>query len=87
MNAGKAHTNRLYWIFGSVTGTTPGINLGGVHFPLNPDFWTNITIASPNNATLANTKAKLNASGTGQASFIIPKVTDTRAAGLHPNAV
>ncbi len=45
MDAGSQHGNQLYWIFGSVTGATPGITLAGMHFPLNPDLWTDITIA------------------------------------------
>ncbi|MHC4896955.1 MAG: DUF7948 domain-containing protein [Planctomycetota bacterium] len=86
VNAGKAHANRSYWIFGSVTGTTPGITLasaiGAVHIPLNPDIWTDYTIGLANTATLSNTKATLDASGTAQAAFNIPKVNLPGAIGV-----
>ncbi|MHC4852479.1 MAG: hypothetical protein ACYTF5_10710, partial [Planctomycetota bacterium] len=78
--------NRSYWIFGSVTGTTPGITLasaiGAVHIPLNPDIWTDYTIGMANTATLSNTKATLDASGTAQAAFNIPKVNLPGAIGV-----
>jgi hypothetical protein len=86
VNAGKAHANRSYWILGSVTGTTPGVTLGSaigvVHIGLNPDIWTNYTIALANSPTLGNTKATLDASGTAQASFNIPKVNLPSAIGV-----
>ena len=86
LDAGRQHATRLYWVLGSVTGTTPGVNLasaiGSVNIPLNPDFWTDITIALSNTATLANTKATLDASGRAQAAFNIPRVTDARAIGV-----
>ncbi len=86
VNAGQAHAGRSYWIFGSVTGTTPGVTLGSaigpVHIPLNPDPWTDYTIALANTSILANTKGTLDASGTSQASFNIPKINLPSAVGL-----
>ncbi|MHC4815220.1 MAG: kelch repeat-containing protein, partial [Planctomycetota bacterium] len=45
LNAGSQHGSRLYWVFGSLTGTTPGVTLvsaiGSVNIPLVPDFYTN----------------------------------------------
>ncbi|MHC4513330.1 MAG: FG-GAP repeat domain-containing protein [Planctomycetota bacterium] len=86
LDAGPRNGTRRYWVFGSVTGTTPGITLasaiGAVHIPLNPDPWTDITIAMPNTATLANTKATLDAAGRAQATFNIPKVNLPSAIGV-----
>ncbi|MEE9127890.1 MAG: hypothetical protein V3U11_12190, partial [Planctomycetota bacterium] len=86
VNAGPAHAGRSYWIFGSVTGTTPGVTLGSaigaLHIPLNPDIWTDYTIALANTPTLNNTKATLDKSGTAQASFNVPKVNLPSAIGL-----
>ncbi len=52
LDAGTTNANRLYWIFGSVTGTSPGVTLGSaigsVHIQLNPDIWTDYTIALTN---------------------------------------
>jgi hypothetical protein len=56
LNAGSQHGSRLYWLFGSLTGTSPGVTLisavGAVTIPLVPDFYTTITIAQPNTAFL-----------------------------------
>jgi hypothetical protein len=86
VDAGWAHAGRSYWIFGSVTGTTPGVTLGSaigaVHIPLVPDIWTDITIGFANTPTLRNTKRTLNASGTAQASFNIPPTNLPSAIGL-----
>jgi len=86
VNAGKAHATRSYWIFGSLTGTTPGVTLysavGAVTIPLVPDLYTNITIANPNSQYLVKTKGTLNAAGTAVASFIVPPLKNTGAIGL-----
>ncbi|MHC4515016.1 MAG: hypothetical protein ACYS5W_15105 [Planctomycetota bacterium] len=86
LNAGTANASRLYWIFGSVTGTSPGVTLisavGAVTIPLVPDFYTTITIAQPNTALLVKTKSALDASGKGQASLMVPKINDQNAIGV-----
>ena len=82
LDAGTQHGARFYWILGSLTGTSPGINLGGLHLPLNPDPWTDITIAWANTLWLTNTNGRLDPSGRAQAFFNVPKVTDTRVIGL-----
>ena len=86
LNAGTQHGTRLYWIFGSVTGTTPGVNLGSaigtVNIPLNPDIWTDIMITQANTLTLVNTKATLDASGKAKAAFRIPPFNIPSAIGL-----
>ena len=55
---------------------------GPLNIPLNSDSWTDCTIAFANNATLTNTKATLDASGTAQASFNIPKTNLSSAIGM-----
>jgi hypothetical protein len=86
LDAGAEHGGRLYWLFGSVTGTMPGVDLasaiGAVHVPLNPDIWTDYTIALANTAILAGTKGSLDPSGGAQALLNIPKVTNPSAIGL-----
>ena len=44
LDAGKQHAGKSYWIFGSF-GTSPGITLGGVRIPLNPDGYTDLAMA------------------------------------------
>jgi hypothetical protein len=56
--------------------------VGTVTIPLVPDFYTTITIAQPNTALLVKTKGALNASGQGQASLVVPKITDQNAIGV-----
>ncbi len=73
LDAGTEHATRSYWLLGSATGNRPGISLGGVHFPLNPDFYTDFTIAFANTAVLINTRGKLNGTGRGAAFLKVPK--------------
>ncbi|MHC4854145.1 MAG: hypothetical protein ACYTF5_19245, partial [Planctomycetota bacterium] len=63
---------RLYWIVGSVTGTSPGINLSGVSIPLNPDPYTDFTIANTNSTLLTNFRGSLDTEGKATASFNVP---------------
>lgn len=72
LNSGTGLGNKLYWIFGSMSGTTPGINLLGVNIPLNPDAYTDIAIGAVNSTVFTNFKRTLSATGTATASLIIP---------------
>ncbi len=86
LNAGTTNATRLYWIFGSVTGTSPGVTLassaGSVTLPLNPDFWTDITIGFANSSLLSKTRGALDNTGKAQAAFNVPKITNTSAIGV-----
>ena len=82
VNAGKAHANRLYWIFGSMTGTSPGINLLGVHIPLNPDLYTDLAMGAVNGKEFTNFRGTLDANGLAIASFNVPSQL-AAAAGIH----
>ena len=72
VNAGKRHANRLYWIFGSMTGTNPGVNLLGVHIPLNPDPYTDVAIATVNTTVFTNFRGTLDSNGLATGSFNVP---------------
>jgi hypothetical protein len=72
VNAGKQHAGRSYWLFGSATGTLPGVNLGNLHVPLNPDVYTNFTIGNANSTILKSTRGTLDANGRAAASFNVP---------------
>ncbi len=86
MDAGSRNGTRLYWVFGSVTGTSPGVTLaspvGSVTIPLNPDLYTDITIGFANTALLTKTRGTLNATGKGSASLNVPKITNSSAIGV-----
>jgi hypothetical protein len=72
VNAGRAHANRLYWILGSVSGTSPGVNLLGVHIPLNPDAYTNLAMSCVNKSVFANFRGTLDGNGFAVASLNVP---------------
>ena len=72
VNAGRAHANRLYWIFGSETGTRPGVDLLGVHIPLNPDLYTIIAMGAVNGKEFTKFRGTLDANGLAAASFNVP---------------
>ena len=73
VHAGLANKGRNYWIFGSITGTTPGVNLasatGTVTMPLNPDIYTDITIAFANVGPFVKTRGVLDATGEATAQI------------------
>jgi hypothetical protein len=72
LEAGLAQSNRLYAIFGSVTGTIPGITLNGIHIPLNVDPYTSITIGSAVPPIFVRFRGVLGRSGQATASFHVP---------------
>jgi len=82
INAGSAHTGRLYWIFGSLTGTWPETALGPVSIPLVPDLYTSLTIALPNTPILSGFKGVIGAGGKASASFNIPNNAPAAAVGI-----
>jgi hypothetical protein len=82
LSAGPSHAGRQYWVFGNfaVNGTAPGVNLGSVNIPLNPDPWTQVTIDFANTAALFMTKGTLD--GSGQASASLNSLAPQPAAPL-----
>ncbi|MHC4920111.1 MAG: hypothetical protein ACYTKC_10980, partial [Planctomycetota bacterium] len=73
LNAGTQLANKSYWIFGSATGTTPGINLYGFNIPLMPDVYTDVCFVNANSTIFSNFKGTLSATGTATASLNVPK--------------
>lgn len=72
VDAGKAYAGFNYWVFGTVTGTSPGIRLLGVDIPLNIDLYTNFTISSPNVPPLSRFRGVLDVDGKATAGFRLP---------------
>jgi hypothetical protein len=82
LEAGLANANRPYWVLGTFSGTTPGLNLaGGTHLPLNPSLYLTFTITNPNTGLLSNSLGFLNANGHGASTFTLPHIP-AQAAGL-----
>ncbi len=44
LDAGVANAGRLYLMAGSMSGSSPGLNVGGLHVPLNPDWFTSAVL-------------------------------------------
>ncbi|MHC5071012.1 MAG: LamG-like jellyroll fold domain-containing protein [Planctomycetota bacterium] len=81
--AGSAHVGKLYWIFGSLTGTFPGVQLGPVTVPLQPDLYTNLTLGLANTAPLTRFRGVLAQNGAATAALNMPKgYNDPNAIGL-----
>jgi hypothetical protein len=72
VDAGKTHKNLRYWIFGSETGTSPGVDLLGVRIPLNVDLYTVVAMGAVNSKEFTNFRGTLDSNGLAKASFNIP---------------
>ena len=55
---------------------------GSVIGPLNPDFYLDLSTAIPNSTFLPKSMGTLDASGKGQAAFVLPKISNQNAIGL-----
>lgn len=73
LNAGSAQAFRLYWIFGSISGAAPGVTLGGVHIPLQPDPYTDLAMTLTNGSVFTNFRSVLDQNGSAKASLNLPK--------------
>ncbi len=87
LDAGTTNGNRSYWIFGSVTGTSPGVTLGSavgpVTIPLVPDVYTNLTIALANISPFVSTRGTLDAAGkNANGKLVVPVISDQGLIGL-----
>lgn len=69
---GLAHAGRPYLIVGSASGTTPGLQLGGVGITLNPDAYTDFTLGFPNHSVFNGFRGTLDAQGRARAALQVP---------------
>jgi hypothetical protein len=75
LRAGVANAGRGYYVLGSVTGTTPGLQFSpAVLLPLNYDFYFDFLVSNPN-TLVQGSFATLDAAGQGSATFALPPVT------------
>lgn len=72
LDGGTAQAGNTYLVVGSVTGTTPGFNVGPIHVPLNNDPYFSITVQFANTPAYMNTFGTLDAEGQGTATINIP---------------
>lgn len=73
LDAGPVFAHKPYWIFGSITGTSPGISLNGIDIPLNVDVYTQLAMENVTaNPPYKGFRSALDANGTATAQFILP---------------
>ncbi|MEO0651134.1 MAG: hypothetical protein AAFZ65_10695, partial [Planctomycetota bacterium] len=72
LDVGPAIGSEIYWLFGSVSGTAPGIAAGGVVLPLNPDAYFTASIAQANQGPFVSTQGQLDVFGIGSAALSVP---------------
>ncbi|MBK6939067.1 MAG: hypothetical protein IPH13_02520 [Planctomycetes bacterium] len=72
VDGGLARAGMTYFVAGSATGTTPGLNVGAINIPLNPDAYFNLTLTLPNQGAFVNTLGTLDSAGRAEAALVIP---------------
>ena len=65
-----------------MTGTNPGVAIGGITIPVTFDAYTDFTVAAPNSALLSMSRGPLDPQGGGKATFNLPKGLSTSLVGL-----
>ncbi len=73
-NAGTSNANRGYGIFGGTSGSTPGITVNFVNFPLNYDSFTDLIFPFYGTSLFSNFTGISSATGTGVATMNIPPI-------------
>lgn len=63
IDIGPNHAGDGYFLLASGSGTSPGIAAGGINVPINPDFWTDLSIVFANSAIFPNSTGILSATG------------------------
>jgi plastocyanin len=84
LQAGPAHAGEVYFMLGSLSGTTPGTPFGGLVVPLNVDSYTLDLLAAPG-AIIAGQLGFLDAAGEANASLTVPAGLDPTLAGITAN--
>lgn len=70
---GPARPNRPdYLLLGSLSGTAPGISLGTITLPLNPDWFLTTSYLLRNGDLFSGTEGRLAPSGRGHARLNVP---------------
>lgn len=72
LDAGAANALTAYVVAASGSGTTPGLPLGSIVLPLNPDPWFNGSLLLANSALFVNTFGTLDIAGRAQSQFVVP---------------
>lgn len=90
IHAGPGQGVRLYGILGTLSGTRPGIvtPLGPQVLPLNPDFWTQLSLDLADTIVYPNSLWVTDANGNATAGFNLPPgITALQGSMLHHAAI
>jgi hypothetical protein len=82
LDSGNAHGGELYLVLGSLSGTSPGVDLGVGLLPLNVDSYFNLTLTSPASTPLVGSVGNLAPDGTGAVALILTPALAQTAIGL-----
>lgn len=82
LTAGVAHAGDFYVLLGSISGTRPGLRLGVVTLPLNPDAWFGFTAGHPE-AVIVRARRLLDPGGRGVARLQLPRGLPLSLAGTR----
>ncbi|GJM22821.1 MAG: hypothetical protein DHS20C15_27360 [Planctomycetota bacterium] len=80
ITAGAQHAGETYWMFGSASGTSPGLNLNGNNLPLVVDVYFNKTLYQPYSGAFTNFIGTLDPNGDASAALSVP--ADPSFAGI-----
>ncbi|MFT6041953.1 MAG: hypothetical protein ACI9C2_002130, partial [Gammaproteobacteria bacterium] len=72
LTPGPGHFFDTYLLIGSVSGTSPGIPLGALNLPLQPDFYLDFTLLHPNTPPLTKSMGLLLTGVPVDATFTLP---------------
>jgi hypothetical protein len=72
LDAGPKNAGSLYWLIGSVSGSSPGLSFGPYNVPVNNDPYLNYTILNPNFLPLGNAFGFFDSNGKATATFWLP---------------
>ena len=70
--AGSEHGGMDYFLLASRSGTEPGVEIGDVTLPLNPDALTELARQNPNSEIFVDSLGALDSLGRAEASFDLP---------------
>ena len=71
LDAGAGHAGETYLLLGSLSGTVPGLPLGGVTLPLNSDAYFAFTAANPG-VPIVGAVGALDGAGRSTAQVVLP---------------
>ncbi len=81
LEAGAAHAGSIYWVLGSVTGTSPGVVVGGMNLPVNLDDYMRLTFKF-GDPLFQTFLGLLDVNGEASAALILPPGLDPAFAGF-----